>query len=106
MKATNETVSTNVGRWIQRIKNWYCSTVPAVIIRNSNTEIEAAAIALQENSKCTKRCRCLHQTAPYNAASVKHVAAFIDQETVIQFIAHTADAQADSYPPSLCTSEF
>src|SRR5947208_7727962 len=30
--------------------------------------------------------RCLHQTAPQQAASAKHAPAFIDQKTVIQFM--------------------
>jgi hypothetical protein len=46
----------------------------------------AAATALYKNTKCTRFSRCLHQTAQYNAATVKHAAAFIDQATVIQLM--------------------
>jgi hypothetical protein len=52
----------------------------------SNVEIVAAATAVQENSKYTRSWRCLHQTAPEKAASVRHAPAFIEQMTVIQFI--------------------
>ncbi len=80
----------HVGTCIQRTNSSYCSTVLAFVIHNSNAEIAAAATALQENSKCTQLSRSLHQTRPYNAASVKHAAAFIDQMTVIQLMVQTA----------------
>ena len=57
-------MSTHVGTCIQRTSSWYCSTVVALIIHNSNKEIAAAARALKENNKCTQSSRCLHQTAP------------------------------------------
>src|SRR6266581_3258535 len=85
-KATNDSVSTHTGTCIQRTKAWYRSTVWAFIIPNSNAETAAAAIALQENNKCTQLSRCLHQTARYIAARVKHAPTFIDQTMVIQLI--------------------
>ena len=57
-------MSTHTGTWIQRINSWYCSTVIALIIHNSNAEMTAAATALQENSKYARFSRCLNQTAP------------------------------------------
>jgi len=75
MKATNDTVSTHVGRCIQRTKVTaysrflraaccrYYSTVRALSIPNSNAQMAAAAITLQENNKCIQFWRCLHQTA-------------------------------------------
>jgi len=55
-------VSTHVGTCIQRTNDSYWSTVLEFSIHNSNAEIAAAAIALQENNKYAGLCRCLHQT--------------------------------------------
>ncbi|MFA5920203.1 MAG: hypothetical protein WC856_02790 [Methylococcaceae bacterium] len=84
MKTTRAINKHSIGRWTQRSNADTYATLGACIAINSMKVTMATAVAAMEKDNCSHCCRCLNQTRQCKKASVRHVAASINQTTVVQ----------------------